>query len=76
MEVSIDKDIAEDLISYKIRKIQKHIGYILTRWNESEASVFLEKSKNGTYSEAENDAIYLRQLLMEETNLHQVFNSL
>jgi len=76
MKVYLDKEIAEDLISYKLRNIQEHIKKILHRWNESEASAFLEKAKNGTYSEAENDAIDLKQLLQEERKLNKLFDSL
>jgi len=72
----MDKNIAEDLISYKIRNIQEQINQILNRWNETEASIFLEKAKNGTYSEAENDAIDLKQLLLEEKKLKNLYNSL
>ena len=76
MKVYLDKEVAEDLISYKLRNIQEHINLILKRWNEIEASVFLEKAKNGTYSEAENDAIDLKQLLLEEKKLNKLINSL
>jgi len=76
MKVYMDKDIAEDLISYKLRNIQEQINQILNRWNETEASAFLEKAKNGAYSEAENDAIDLKQLLLEEKKLKNLFNSL
>ncbi len=76
MKVYMDKDVAEDLISYKLRNIQEHMNKILERWNEIEASVFLEKAKNGTYSEAENDAIDLKQLLIEESKLNKLFDSL
>ena len=76
MKVYMDKDVAEDLISYKLRNIQEHINKILQRWNETEASSFLEKAKNGTYSEAENDAIDLKQLLLEEKQLTNLFDSL
>ena len=76
MKVYLDKDVAEDLISNKLRNIQKHINKILKRWNENEAEIFLEKAKNGTYSEAENDVIDLKQLLLEEKNLNELFNSL
>lgn len=75
MKVYLDKDVAEDLISYKLRNIQEHINKILKRWNETEASAFLEKAKNGTYSVAENDAIDLRQLLLEEKKLNELINS-
>ncbi len=75
MKVNLDKDVAEDLISYKLKNIQEHINEILKRWNENSASVFLEKAKNGTYSEAENDAIDLKQLLLEEKKLNKLFKS-
>jgi hypothetical protein len=76
MKVHLDKDVAEDLISYKLRNIQEQIIIILKRWNDSEASAFLVKAKNGTYSEAENDAIDLKQLLLEEKRLNKLFNSI
>ncbi len=76
MKVHLDKDVAEDLICYKLRSIQEQIIKILKRWNESEASIFLENAKNGMYSEAENDAIGLKQLLLEEKKLNKLFNSL
>ena len=75
MKVQIDREVAEDLISYKLRKIQNEIEKILNRWNETIASHFLEKAKNKTYSEAENDAIDLKQLLLEECKLIQIINS-
>lgn len=72
----MDKEIAEDLISYKLRNIQEHITKILKRWNETNAFTFLEKAKDGTYSEAENDAIDLKQLLLEEKKLKNLYNTL
>ena len=76
MKVELDKDVAEDLISYKLRSIQKQITNILKRWNESDSSAFLVKAKNGTYSEAEMDAIELRQLLFDEKKLIKLYNSI
>lgn len=75
MKVYIDRDVAEDLVSYKLRNIQENINKILKRWDENEASIFLEKAKNGTYSEAENDAIDLKQLLLDEKRLNELINS-
>jgi len=71
----MDKEVAEDLIGYKLRNIQEEIRKILERWNETEASLFLKKAKNGTYPEAENDAIDLRQLLLEEKKLKTLIKS-
>lgn len=75
MKVDMDRDVAEDLVSYKLRNIHKNINIILKRWNETESSIFLEKAKNGTYSEAENDAIDLKQLLLDEKRLNELINS-
>jgi hypothetical protein len=75
MKVYLEKEVAEDLIYYKLRNIQENIRKILNRWNETETSIFLKKAKNGTYSEAENDAIDLKQLLLEENKLNALINS-
>ena len=75
MKVELDKDVAEDLISYKLRSIQKQITNILKRWNESDSSAFLVKAKNGTYSEAEMDAITMRQLIADYHKLRELLDS-
>ncbi|MFW9925014.1 MAG: hypothetical protein ACFFDW_17200 [Candidatus Thorarchaeota archaeon] len=70
------KEVAEDLISYKLRQIQALIEDILTRWNETSAEQFLQKAKDGRHENAENDAIALRQLLLEEEKLHKLLENL
>jgi len=74
--VSIDKKIIEDLVQYKLSNIGKHIQDILNRWNEISADIFIEKARKGIYEEAENDAIELRQLLLEEEKLHKLLDDL
>jgi len=69
MTVILEKEVAEDLITYKLRRIQGLISEILARWNETLVESFLTKARNGTYCEAENDAIDLQQLLLEEKKL-------
>lgn len=69
MKVSTEKHTAEDLIGYKLRNIRALIVNILNRWNEDSAETFLRKAKEGIYSEAENDAVDLKQLLLEEEKL-------
>lgn len=76
MKVSLEKDIVEELIGYKLRNIKNFISNILSRWNEESAEVFLEKARDGTYPEAENDAIDLRQLLLEEKKLIELLDNL
>ena len=76
MKVEIDKEVAEDLISYKLRNVKEEIRKILQRWNETESASFLKKARDGTYSEAENDAIDLTQLLLEEKRLKELSHSI
>ena len=76
MDISMKKEIAEELITYKLRRIQSIIEEILIRWNETSADKFLQKAKDGTYEEAENDAIDLRQLLLEEEKLQKLLEEL
>ncbi|NVM30317.1 MAG: hypothetical protein HWN65_15840 [Candidatus Helarchaeota archaeon] len=76
MKVALEKEIIEDLLTYKLRNIKNLISNILDRWNETSAESFIKKAQNGTYEEAENDAIDLRQLLIEEKKLTQILESL
>ncbi len=76
MNVTLEKSTAEDLIQYKLRRIQKLIQRILHRWNENTVDSFLEKARNGTYSEAENDAIDVQNLVYEEQKLQKLLKSL
>ncbi len=73
--VSLKKSTAIDLISYKLRNIRKEIEKILTRWNEISAQNFLKNTQIGKYSEAENDAIDLKQLLHEEKKLKNLMEN-
>ena len=68
-EITLEKSKALDLAQFKLHFIRDAISNILKRWNEDSAQKFLEKAKDGTYSEAENDAIDLHQLLTDEQDL-------
>ncbi len=76
MNVSLDKEVAEELITFKLRRIQELIQSILKHWDESTAESFINKARDGTYPEAENDAIELRQLLLEEEKLKNLLDNL
>ena len=43
MNVSLDKEIAEELITFKLRRIQELIRSILNHWNESTSESFINK---------------------------------
>ncbi|HMF31393.1 MAG TPA: hypothetical protein VKK79_08270 [Candidatus Lokiarchaeia archaeon] len=74
--VVLDKSVAEELIQYKLHSIQEEIRRILERWNETSAEAFLEKARDGTYEEAENDAIDLHQLLLDEQRMRELLDNL
>ena len=59
-QVKLDKSLAEDLITSKMRLLQQYINEILDRWNEN----------------AEDDAIELRQILADYTKLQEILNTL
>ena len=74
--VSIEKEIVENLVGFKSKRIQKIIQEILDRWNESSTTIFIEKARNGIFENAENDAIELRQLLLEEKKLNDLLKKI
>ncbi|MFW9879993.1 MAG: hypothetical protein ACFFG0_43520 [Candidatus Thorarchaeota archaeon] len=75
-QVKLDKALAEDLITSKLRILKQHIDQILVRYNESSSKEFLEKTRKGIYKNAEDDAVELRQLLLDYTKLQDILNNL
>ncbi len=74
--ISIEKEILENLVSFKLKRIQTIIQEFLDRWKENSTMLFIEKARNGTYENAENDAIELRQLLLEEKKLNDLLKTI
>ena len=75
-QIKLDKSLAEDLITSKLRILKQHIDEILARWNESSSKEFLEKARTGICKNAEDDAVELRQLLLDYSKLQEIFNNL
>ena len=75
-QVKLDKSLAEDLITSKMRLLQQYINDILNCWNETSSKDFLEKAKTGFHENAEEDAIELRQILADYTKLQEILNKL
>ena len=75
-QVKLDKSLAEDLITSKLRILKQFIDEILARWNESTSKDFLEKARTGIYENAEDDAVELRQLLLDYTKLQEILKQL
>lgn len=75
-QIKLDKSLVEDLITSKLRILKQFIDEILTRWNESSSKDFLEKARTGIYKNAEEDAVELRQLLLDYTKYQEILNNL
>ncbi|MHA1457935.1 MAG: hypothetical protein ACTSR5_18515 [Promethearchaeota archaeon] len=48
---------------------------ILKRWNETSTKIFLEKARSGEYENAEEDAVELRQLLLDYSKFQELLNN-
>jgi len=75
-QVKLDKALAEDLITSKLRILKQFIDEILVRYNESSSKEFLEKVRKGIYKNAEDDAVELCQILLDYTKLQEILNNL
>ena len=74
--VKLDKALAEDLITSKLGILKQYIDEILARYNESSSKEFLEKARKGIRTNAEDDAVELRQLLLDYNKLQEILNNL
>jgi len=61
-QVKIDKENLVQLVDFKLDRLRKEIEKILGKWNYISSRKFLDDARNGTLSEAEEDAIILRNL--------------
>ncbi len=61
-QVKIDKENLVELVDFKLSRLRKEIERILKKWDYLSSNKFLEDAKNGTISEAEHDAIVLKNL--------------
>ncbi len=75
-QIKLDKSLAQDLITSKLRILKQHIDAILARWNEPSSKEFLEKARTGIHKNAEDDAVELRQLLLDYSKLQEILNNL
>jgi len=76
MSVSIEKETAKELISFKLHHIQEEIQNILNRWDEDNTDDFISKAKKGILENAEMDAISIRQLLADYERLKDLLESI
>ncbi|TFG04680.1 MAG: hypothetical protein EU536_04115 [Promethearchaeota archaeon] len=76
MTVSLENKVAEDLIKFKLKSVQKTLSRILLHWNQDNAEDFIEKTRLGELIDAEMDAITVRQLLNDIENLESLLKSI
>ena len=73
-QVSLNKELAEDLVNSKLRIIVEEIEKILQKWKYDSIELFLTDSKSGKIRNAEDDAIVIQNLLDDQEELHQIKN--
>ncbi|TXT59551.1 MAG: hypothetical protein BAJALOKI3v1_1050001 [Promethearchaeota archaeon] len=76
MSVSIEKETAKELITFKLSHIQKEIHSILNKWEENNSDDFISKAKSGALENAEMDAISVRQLVADYKRLKDLLESI
>jgi hypothetical protein len=74
--IPVKKDVIEDLIPFKLKRVCTFIEEILEGWKGTSAEVFIDKARKGIYEDAENDAIEIRQLLLEERKLRDLLSNM
>ena len=75
-QISMDKDLAMDLIESKLRNIKKQILEILGKWNQPSAEIMIQLSRDGKLPESEIDAIGLTNLKKKMYELEKYQRSL
>ncbi len=73
-QVSLNKELAEDLINSKLRIIVEEMEKILQKWKYDSIELFLTDSKSGKIRNAEDDAVVIQNLLDDQKELHQIKN--
>ena len=76
MDVSIERETAKELISFKLHHIQDLIHSILNKWDQENTDDFISKAKSGLLENAEMDAITMRQLILDYERLKELLDSL
>jgi len=70
-KISVEQDLIVELIDFKLKYLKEEIERILNKWNYKSSTLFLKHAKDGTLSEAEEDAIILKNLQDQIEDLAQ-----
>ena len=76
MKVSIEAEIAEDLIKFKLHSIQSTLAEILKYWKQDNAEDFIDNVKSGVIQDGEMDAITVRQLIKDIDTLNALLKTI
>jgi len=74
--ISLDPEIARDLIETKLRVLTEKIDAILKKWNLSSINELIEGAKTGKFLEAEDDAIDLQNLRDKRSQIEKLLTRL
>ncbi|MHA2362607.1 MAG: hypothetical protein ACXAC7_01520 [Candidatus Hodarchaeales archaeon] len=75
MTVTLNSDVAEELITFKLQSIQNTLIKVLKDWNQDNAEDFINKVKSGEIPEGEMDAITVRQLISDIDRLNSLLKT-
>ena len=75
MTITLENEVVEDLIKFKLQHIQETIRSILNKWNENNIEDFIQKARAGELTDAEMDAITIRQLAKDVEKLTTLLKS-
>ncbi len=72
MAISLDPEVARDLIETKLRVLTEKIDSILNKWGLSSIDELIEGAKTGKFPEAEDDAIDLQNLRDKRSQIEKL----
>ena len=76
MVISLDPEIARDLIETKLRVLTEKIHAILNKWELDSIDELIEGTKTGKFPEAEDDAIDLQNLRDKRSQIEKLLAGL
>lgn len=76
MAISLDPEIARDLIETKLRVLTEKIDTILNKWQLRSIDELVEGARTGEIPEAEDDAIDLQNLRDKRNQIEKLLAGL
>jgi hypothetical protein len=76
MTISIESEVARDLIETKLRVLTERINTILNKWELESIDELVEGAKTGKYPEAEDDAIDLQNLANKRSEIEKLLTKI